>query len=87
MNGQQYTPAQRNFMSMKYQELRGQRGFMQEIIREFIIKFPGAPLPTRLTINKPNKKQNTHYTVHNLNSRVIKILLETFSNTLFFSLF
>ena len=70
MVGQQYSAAQRNFLSMKYQEKKGGRDFIPEIIDEFVTTFPGAPVPNRTTILRQNKKQNTHFTVHNLNSKV-----------------
>ena len=70
MVGQQYTAEQRNFLSMKYQEKKGTRNFIQTIIDEFVQKFPLSAVPDRSTVRRQNVKQNTFYTVHNLNSKV-----------------
>ena len=69
MPGQQYTAEQRNFLSMRYQELSGTRDFIPIIVAEFTDRFPEAQVPNRKTILRQNQKQNTHFTVHNLNSK------------------
>ena len=66
MPGQHYTAEQRNFLSMRYQELSGARNFIPIIIAELTDRFPDAQVPNRRTILKQNQKQNTHLTLKSL---------------------
>ena len=66
MPGPHYTAEQRNFLSMRYQELSGARYFIPIIIAELTDRFPDAQVPNRRTILKQNQKQNTHFTLKSL---------------------
>ena len=54
---------------MRYQELNGTRDFISIIVAEFTDRFPDAQVPNKRTILRQNQKQNTYFTMHNLNSK------------------
>ena len=65
----QYTPEERNFMMMAYQNHRGKASCIMKVQEKFRDKFPNSRVPPQKTINQIWKKQNTAFTVHNLNSK------------------
>ena len=71
MVGQQYTSKQRTFMAIEYYKKVGTRGFMDEIIADFVARYPAAIPPSRTTIWRQAKHLDRFSTLHNLNSKVI----------------
>ena len=69
MPGQQYSKDQRNFVMLEYVKVKGTRDFHNKIRDAFQVKFPNAPVPTKMTIRNIYKKQKLFGTVHNLNSK------------------
>ena len=69
MVGAQFTDEMRNFIIMKKASLTGQYGSYGLLRAAFQAKFPGVNPPTKKTVLRICKKQNTHYTVKNLNSK------------------
>ena len=65
----QYSDEQRNFLNNAYIKRKGRKGFFRVICDEFEAAFPGVRRPQASTIRKIHKKQNTHFTVKNLNSQ------------------
>ena len=70
MVGRQYSPEHRNFCVMTYQTHKGTRGDIARVQLEFSRIFPNVRIPSRKTIIRLYAKQNTYFTVHNLNSKV-----------------
>ena len=70
MVGQQYTPQQRTFMAIEYYKNFGTRDFMDDIIADFVARYPGAIPPSRKTIWRQAKHLDHFSTLHNLNSKV-----------------
>ena len=67
----QYTPEQRNFLVMAYEKAKGTKYFFQAIITQFLQKYPDSPqVPTFRAIRDMARKQNTFFTLHNLNSKL-----------------
>ena len=71
MVGPHYTTAQRTFMAVEYAKNQGTRNFMEDLIGEFQVRFPGAIPPSRNTVYRQFKKLEHFHTLHNLNSKVI----------------
>ena len=69
MPGQQLTPEQRNHLALEYHKMRGQYNCINVVKYSFSQEFPGVQLPSKNTIKRIWRKQKTHFTVHNLNSK------------------
>ena len=69
MVGQQYSPDQRNVLALEYHKVKGTYKCFSKVMDIFATKFPGVRLPTKETVKNIWRKQKTHFTVHNLNSR------------------
>ena len=70
MVGRQYTPQQRAFMAAQYNRRSGTRDFVPLIVRDFLIRFPGAMPPSKQTILRQAKKLDLHATLHLLRSKI-----------------
>ena len=70
MVGQQFTPEQRNLIALEYHKLRGSYKCYSKVMAIFNNKFPGVKKPTIKTVKNIWKKQNEHFSVHNLNSKL-----------------
>ena len=64
----QFSPEERNTIVMAYQQLRGQHNCYKKVVALFTNKFPNTRVPSQKAVNKMWTKQQTHFTVHNLNS-------------------
>ena len=65
----QYTKDQRNFLVMEYHKRKGTRNFKEELVNDFLVKFPGARSPSKNMIKKMWEKQMKLGTVLNCNSK------------------
>ena len=72
MVGPHYTTEQRTFMEVKYARNQGTRNFMEDLIGEFQVRYPGAIPPSRMTVYRQFMKLEHFYTLHNINSKVIQ---------------
>ena len=66
-----YSSEQRMFMAVEYAKNQGTRDFMDLIIADFQVRYPGVLPPTRLTIYRQFQKLEHFHTLHDLNSKVI----------------
>lgn len=67
---QQYSPEERNCLVMAYQQHRGTHNCFKKVTAIFSTKFPNTRVPIKCSIIKMWKKQQSKFTVHNLNSSV-----------------
>ena len=65
----QYTMEQRNFLAMEYHKKKGTRGFKDELIQDFLTKFPNARRPSTNHLQNIWSKQIMKGTVLNCNSK------------------
>ena len=72
MVGPHYTTEQRTFMAVEYARNQGTQNFMEDLIGEFRVRYPGAIPPSRMTVYCQFMKLEHFYTIHNLNSKVIQ---------------
>ena len=56
-------------MVLEYHKKRGTRGFKDEIVADFLVKFPGSKIPSKNAIHKMWEKQIRLGTVNNCNSK------------------
>ena len=77
-----YTTEQRTFMAVKYARNQGTQNFMEDLIGEFRVRYPGAIPPSRMTVYCQFMKLEHFYTIHNLNSKVIQDSSIEFLNAL-----
>ena len=69
MVGQQFTAEERSFIALEYHKVKGQYNCINKVKESFVMKFPNSIIPVKNTIKRIWKKQNTWFTVHNLNSK------------------
>lgn len=69
MVGPQFTDEQRNLVFTKNTSLNGAHRSYQVLCANFQQRFLGVNPPTNRTVRNICKKQNTHFTVKNLNSK------------------
>ena len=62
--------SQRTFMAVEYARNQGTQNFMEDLIGEFRVRYPGAIPPSRMTVYCQFMKLEHFYTIHNLNSKV-----------------
>ena len=64
----QFTPEERNAIVMAYQQFRGTDICYKKVVASFTNKFPDSMVPKQQKVLKMWKKQQTFFTVHNINS-------------------
>ena len=69
MVGQQFTADKRSFIALEYHKVKGQYNCISKVKESFVMNFPNSIIPAKNTIKRIWKKQNTCFTVHNLNSK------------------
>ena len=62
----------KTFMAVEYARNQGTRNFMEDLIGEFQVRYPGAIPPSRMTVYRQFMKLEHFYTLHNINSKVIQ---------------
>ena len=70
MVGPHYSSEQRKFMAIEYAKNQGRRDFMDLIIADFQVRYPGVPPPSRFTIYRQFQKLDLYHILHYLNSKV-----------------
>ena len=60
---------QRNFLALEYHKRKGSNNFKNLLIADFMVKFPGARVPSTNCIRKIWTKQLEKGTVNNCNSK------------------
>ena len=65
----QYTMHERNFLALEYHKRKGSNNFKNQLIADFMVKFPGARVPGKNCIRKIWSKQLEKGTVNNCNSK------------------
>ena len=69
MVGQQFPDVQRNWIFSKHVSLNNCYGWYGQLRAAFQVQFPGVNPPAKNTVKNIVAKQNTHFTVKNLNSK------------------
>ena len=57
-------------MAIEYAKNQGRRDFMDLIIADFQVRYPGVPPPSRFTIYRQFQKLDLYHILHYLNSKV-----------------
>ena len=70
MVGPHYSSEQRKFMAIEYAKNQGRRDFMDLIIADFQVRYPGVPPHSRFTIYRQFQKLDLYHILHYLNSKV-----------------